>query len=37
MMKNVLRLAKEARGGILGPFSPSFNVQEILLESLQKV
>lgn len=36
-MKNVLRLAKEARGGILGPFSPSFNVQEILLESLQKV
>lgn len=34
---NVLRLAKEARQRALGPFSPSFNVQDILLESLQKV
>ncbi|XP_033216010.1 patatin-like phospholipase domain-containing protein 2 isoform X2 [Belonocnema kinseyi] len=33
---NVLRLAKEARQRALGPFSPSFNVQDILLESLQK-
>ncbi|XP_061932274.1 uncharacterized protein LOC107993792 isoform X10 [Apis cerana] len=34
---NVLRVAREARQRTLGPFSPSFNVQEILLESLQKV
>ncbi|XP_015431999.1 PREDICTED: LOW QUALITY PROTEIN: patatin-like phospholipase domain-containing protein 2 [Dufourea novaeangliae] len=33
---NVLRVAREARQSTLGPFSPSFNVQEILLESLQK-
>ncbi|XP_006613807.1 1-acylglycerol-3-phosphate O-acyltransferase Pnpla3 isoform X3 [Apis dorsata] len=33
---NVLRVAREARQRTLGPFSPSFNVQEILLESLQK-
>ncbi|XP_066600427.1 1-acylglycerol-3-phosphate O-acyltransferase Pnpla3-like [Prorops nasuta] len=33
---NVLRWAREARQSTLGPFSPSFNVQEILLESLQK-
>ena len=37
MASNVLRLAKEARQRALGPFSPSFNVQEILIESLQKV
>ncbi|XP_043487724.1 patatin-like phospholipase domain-containing protein 2 isoform X1 [Polistes fuscatus] len=33
---NVLRVAREARQHTLGPFSPSFNVHEILLESLQK-
>ncbi|XP_014602623.1 PREDICTED: patatin-like phospholipase domain-containing protein 3 isoform X1 [Polistes canadensis] len=33
---NVLRVAREAREHTLGPFSPSFNVHEILLESLQK-
>ncbi|KAG7203828.1 hypothetical protein KM043_013841 [Ampulex compressa] len=36
MTSNVLRVAGEARQRTLGPFSPSFNVQEILLESLQK-
>lgn len=36
MTSNVLRVAREARQRTLGPFSPSFNVQEILLESLQK-
>lgn len=34
---NVLRVAREARQRTLGPFSPSFNVQEILLNSLRKV
>ncbi|XP_015119114.1 1-acylglycerol-3-phosphate O-acyltransferase Pnpla3 isoform X2 [Diachasma alloeum] len=33
---HLLKLAKEARKKALGPFSPSFNVQTILLESLQK-
>ncbi|XP_012268205.1 patatin-like phospholipase domain-containing protein 2 isoform X3 [Athalia rosae] len=33
---NVLRVAREARQGTLGPFSPSFNVQDILLEGLTK-
>ncbi|XP_026672777.1 patatin-like phospholipase domain-containing protein 2 isoform X2 [Ceratina calcarata] len=33
---NVLRVAREARQGTLGPFSPSFNCQDVLLESLQK-
>ncbi|KAL6258538.1 hypothetical protein P5V15_010495 [Pogonomyrmex californicus] len=33
---NVLRVAREARQRTLGPFSPSFNIQEILLESLRK-
>lgn len=33
---NVLRVAKEARKTTLGPFSPSFNVQAIMLESLEK-
>jgi hypothetical protein len=37
MTSNLLQLAREARQRTLGPFSPSFNVQEILLESLQKV
>lgn len=32
----MLRLVKEARAGSLGPFSPSFNVQSVLLEGLQK-
>ncbi|XP_043268390.1 patatin-like phospholipase domain-containing protein 2 isoform X2 [Venturia canescens] len=36
MTSNVLRVAREARQRTLGPFSPSFNVQQILLESLQK-
>ncbi|XP_015186461.1 PREDICTED: patatin-like phospholipase domain-containing protein 3 isoform X2 [Polistes dominula] len=36
MTSNVLRVAQEARQHTLGPFSPSFNVHEILLESLQK-
>ncbi|XP_031840225.1 brummer isoform X2 [Nomia melanderi] len=36
MTSNVLRVAREARQRTLGPFSPSFNVQAILLESLQK-
>ncbi|OXU31956.1 hypothetical protein TSAR_013068 [Trichomalopsis sarcophagae] len=36
MTSNLLRLAREARQRALGPFSPSFNVQEVLLESLQK-
>ncbi|KAJ8676236.1 hypothetical protein QAD02_012022 [Eretmocerus hayati] len=36
MMTNLLRLSREARQRTLGPFSPSFNVQDILLESLQK-
>ncbi|XP_011873847.1 PREDICTED: patatin-like phospholipase domain-containing protein 3 isoform X2 [Vollenhovia emeryi] len=36
MTSNVLRVAREARQRTLGPFSPSFNVQEILLDSLRK-
>lgn len=36
MTSNVLRVAREARQRTLGPFSPSFNVQDILLSSLQK-
>ncbi|KAG8230280.1 hypothetical protein J437_LFUL009453 [Ladona fulva] len=34
---DVLRVVTEARSKTLGPFSPSFNVQNILLEGLQKV
>ncbi|XP_059482642.1 1-acylglycerol-3-phosphate O-acyltransferase Pnpla3-like isoform X2 [Neocloeon triangulifer] len=34
---DVLRVVSEARGKTLGPFSPSFNVQNILLEGLAKV
>jgi len=37
MASNVLRVAREARQRTLGPFSPSFNVHEVLLDSLQKV
>ncbi|RLU18498.1 hypothetical protein DMN91_008855 [Ooceraea biroi] len=33
---NVLRVAREARQHVLGPFSPSFNIQDILVESLRK-
>lgn len=34
---DVLRVVYEARNKTLGPFSPSFNVQNILLEGLSKV
>ncbi|XP_014478777.1 PREDICTED: patatin-like phospholipase domain-containing protein 3 isoform X2 [Dinoponera quadriceps] len=33
---HVLRVAREARQRTLGPFSPSLNVHQIMLESLQK-
>ncbi|KAF2905969.1 hypothetical protein ILUMI_00200 [Ignelater luminosus] len=33
---DVLRVAIEARSGSLGPFSPSFNIQNLLLEGLEK-
>ncbi|KAK0088284.1 hypothetical protein PV325_012480 [Microctonus aethiopoides] len=33
---HLLKIVKEARRTTLGPFSPSFNVQAFLLESLQK-
>ncbi|XP_008547694.1 1-acylglycerol-3-phosphate O-acyltransferase Pnpla3 [Microplitis demolitor] len=33
---DLLKLSKEARRKTLGPFSPTFNLQAILLESLQK-
>ncbi|XP_058788723.1 patatin-like phospholipase domain-containing protein 2 isoform X2 [Phymastichus coffea] len=36
MTSNLLKLARDARKRTLGPFSPSFNVQEVLLDSLQK-
>ncbi|XP_018361043.1 PREDICTED: patatin-like phospholipase domain-containing protein 3 isoform X2 [Trachymyrmex cornetzi] len=36
MTSNVLRVAREARQRTLGPFSPSFNIQEILLDGLRK-
>lgn len=32
----MLRLVSEARSGSLGPFSPSFNVQNVILEGLEK-
>ncbi|XP_071452365.1 1-acylglycerol-3-phosphate O-acyltransferase Pnpla3-like [Hetaerina americana] len=34
---DVLRVVTEARSKTLGPFSPSFNVQNVLLEGLEKV
>lgn len=34
---NVMRVVREARQYALGPFSPSCNVQSILLEGLEKV
>ncbi|KAF5308852.1 hypothetical protein FQR65_LT00552 [Abscondita terminalis] len=36
MTSDVLRLAIEARSRSLGPFSPSFNIQNLLLEGLEK-
>ncbi|XP_011175413.2 1-acylglycerol-3-phosphate O-acyltransferase Pnpla3 isoform X3 [Solenopsis invicta] len=36
MTSNVLRVAREARQRTLGPFSPSFNIQEMLLDNLRK-
>lgn len=37
MTSDVLRLALDARSGSLGPFSPSFNIQDLLLKNLEKV
>lgn len=34
---DVLRVITVARSKTLGPFSPSFNVQDVLLEGLEKV
>ncbi|KAI8440589.1 hypothetical protein MSG28_001811 [Choristoneura fumiferana] len=33
---DVLRVVGEARAGSLGPFSPSFNIQNVLLEGMDK-
>ncbi|CAH0721423.1 unnamed protein product, partial [Brenthis ino] len=33
---DVLRIVGDARAGALGPFSPSFNIQNVLLEGMQK-
>lgn len=33
---DVLRVVSEARAGSLGPFSPSFSIQNVLLDSMQK-
>ncbi|KPJ01037.1 Patatin-like phospholipase domain-containing protein 2 [Papilio xuthus] len=33
---DVLRIVGEARAGSLGPFSPSFNIQNVLLASMQR-
>ncbi|CAK1544746.1 unnamed protein product [Leptosia nina] len=33
---DVLRIVGEARAGSLGPFSPSFNIQNVLLESMER-
>ncbi|XP_066999742.2 1-acylglycerol-3-phosphate O-acyltransferase Pnpla3 isoform X1 [Anabrus simplex] len=37
MVSDVLRVVQEARSKTLGPFSPSFNIQNVLLEGMQKV
>lgn len=37
MTSNVLRVAAEARARTFGPFSPSFNINEILYEGLNRV
>ncbi|XP_077297192.1 1-acylglycerol-3-phosphate O-acyltransferase Pnpla3-like [Arctopsyche grandis] len=36
IISDMLRLVGEARSGSLGPFSPSFNVQNVILEGLEK-
>lgn len=36
MTSDVLRVVNEARKRSLGPLSPSFNIQNVLLEGLQK-
>lgn len=33
---DVLKIVSEARAGSLGPFSPSFSIQNLLLEGMQK-
>lgn len=33
---DLLRVVGEARAGSLGPFSPSFNIQNVLLEGMQR-
>lgn len=35
--RDVLRIATLARAKTLGPFSPSFNIQKILRDGLEKV
>ena len=37
MTSNILRLASEARGLTLGPFSPSFKVNQIIREGLEEL
>jgi hypothetical protein len=37
ILSNVLRVVGEARQRTLGPFSPSFNIHDLLLEGLEKV
>lgn len=37
MTSDVLRIATEARTSVLGPFRPSFNVQDALIAGLDKV
>ncbi|XP_023342586.1 patatin-like phospholipase domain-containing protein 2 [Eurytemora carolleeae] len=37
MTSNVLRVASEARARTLGPFSPSFNINQILYEGLNRI
>ncbi|XP_028173729.1 uncharacterized protein LOC114362496 [Ostrinia furnacalis] len=36
LTSDVLRVVGEARAGSLGPFSPSFNIQNVLLEGMEK-
>lgn len=37
ILSHVLRVVGEARQRTLGPFSPSFNIHDLLLEGLEKV
>lgn len=37
MTSDMLKVATEARSRSLGPFNPSFNIQNLLLEGLKKV